>query len=291
MAPMNILVTTDGSDRSLCILPHAARLAAALDATLNLARVLDPRADAAGVVAERLDAAVAEVRAAWEAELRGVLTARGIAGEPHIIERRWGEDVPSAIRRAAADLGAVLIAMESRGAGAIRHAVLGSVTMGVVGSADLPVMTLTDCPPVPGSGEPYHLLVTTDGSPDARSVFPALGPLLRPGRFRVTLCEVAIMRAQETEAQARARTLPGLEALRPRLPAGVEVGYRIPVVPPGAGIDTAIIEAAVEVGADAIASATHGYSARRHLVAGSTALGVVRRAPVPVILVRSSPVA
>lgn len=288
---MNILVTTDGSDRSLCILPHAARLAAALDATVTFGRVLDPRADAAGVVAERLEAAVADVRAAWEAELREALASRGVAGEPLVIERRWGEDVPTAILRAAAERGAVVIAIESRGAGAIRHAVFGSVAMGVVAAGTFPVMTLTDCPPVPAGEGPYHLLVTTDGSPDARSVFPAIASLLLPGRFRVTLCEVAVIRAQETEAQAKARTLPGLEALRPRLPAGVEVDYRIPVVPPGAGIDTAIIETATAVGAHAIASATHGHSARRHLVAGSTALGVVRRAGLPVILVKSSPVA
>ena len=70
----------------------------------------------------------------------------------------------------------------------------------------------------------------------------------------------------------------------------MEVAYQLPVVPPGAGIDTAIIEAAKELGADAIASATHGHSARRHLIAGSTALGVARLAPVPVILVKSAPV-
>ncbi|WBL37426.1 universal stress protein [Tepidiforma flava] len=287
---MNILVTTDGSERSLCILPHAARLAAAVGADLRLARVLDPRSDAAGVVAERLGAAVAEVRARWEEELRAALAAHGVPGEPLVVERRWGEDVPKAIRRAAADLGASLIAMASRGTGAIRHAVFGSVAMGVVGSAGVPVMTLTGCPPAPAREGPYHLLITSDGSPDARSIFPALAPLLQPGRVRVTLLEVAVMRALETEAEAKLRTLPALEALRPRLPAGLETAYHIPVVPPGAGIDTAIIEAARELGADAVASATHGHSARRHLIAGSTALGVARLSPVPVILAKSAPV-
>ncbi|GIW14662.1 MAG: hypothetical protein KatS3mg063_0515 [Tepidiforma sp.] len=287
---MNILVTTDGSERSACILPHAAALARAVGARLVLGRVLDPRSDAAGVTAERLAAAVAEVRTRWDAELRTLLEVHDIDGEPRVIERRWGEDVPAAIHRAADELGAVLIAMASRGTGAIRHAVFGSVTMGVLGRADLPVMTLSGCPPVTPHEGPYHLLITSDGSPDARSVFPALAPLLVPGRVRVTLVEVVVMRALETEPEAKARALPGLEALRPRIPAGVEVAYHLPVVPPGAGIDTAIIEAAKELGADAIASATHGHSARRHLIAGSTALGVARLAPVPVILVKSAPV-
>ncbi len=286
---MNILVTTDGSERSLCILPHAGRLAALLGADLHLARILDPRSDAAGVVAERLGPAVAEVRARWEDELRAALAAHRVAGAPLVVERRWGEDVPRAIHRAADELGAALVAIASRGAGPIRHAVFGSVAMGVLGAADLPVMTLTGCPPLPDRDGPYHVLVTTDGSAASRGVIPALAPLLQPGKVRVTLAEVVIMKALETEAEAKARALPGLQALRPLLPAGLEVGFHLPIVPPGAGIDTAILEAAAELAADAVAMATHGHSARYHLIAGSTALGVVRRAPVPVILAKSGP--
>ncbi|WP_322796817.1 universal stress protein [Tepidiforma sp.] len=285
---MKLLVTTDGSERSRCILPHAARLARAYDAETVLVRVLDPRSDAAGVVAPSLGEAVESVRARWEAELREWLAGAGLAGEARVIERHWGEDVPSAIHRAADDAGAALVAIASRGAGALRHAILGSVALDVLARADLPVMTLGGCLPAPGREGAYHLLVTTDGSPASRSVVAGLAPLLVPARLRVTLLEVAVLRVQETEPQAKARVLPGLQALRAELPGWLEVDYRVPVVPPGAGIDTAIIEAAAEVGADAVAMATHGYSARRHLVAGSTALGVVRLAPVPVILVRSA---
>lgn len=81
-----------------------------------------------------------------------------------------------------------------------------------------------------------------------------------------------------------------LRPLLERVPAGVEAAAVVRVVPPGAGIDTAIAGAAADLRADAIASATHGHSARRHLVAGSTALGVVKLAEVPVILVKSHPV-
>lgn len=285
---MKLLVTTDGSERSRCILPHAARLARAYDAEMVLLRVLDPRSDAAGVVAPGLAEAVGEVRARWEAELRGLLADAGVSGEAMVVERRWGEGVPAAIHRAADETGAALVAIASRGAGALRHAVLGSVALDVVARADLPVMTLGGCPPAPGREGPYRLLVTTDGSPASRSVIAGMAPLLVPARLQVTLLEVAILRVQETEPQAKARVLPGLQALRSELPGWLDIDFRVPVVPPGAGIDTAIIEAAVAVGADAIAMATHGYSARRHLVAGSTALGVVRLAPVPVILVRSA---
>lgn len=288
---MKILVTTDGSERSLCVLPHAARFATATGARLTLMRVLDPRTDAAGEVAPKLEEALERVRGRWAGELRETLAARAIDGDVHIAERAWGEDVPAAIHRAADDLQATILAMDSRGAGAIRHALFGSVTMGVISRADLPVMTLGGCPPVPGYDGKYHLLITSDGSPDALSVVDGLGKILSPGTVRVTLLEVAVMKALEPEAEAEARALASLQPLRDRLPGGVEAEMVVRVVPPGAGIDTTIATAAKDLRADAIASATHGHSARRHLVAGSTALGVVKLANVPVILVKSHAVA
>jgi len=47
-----------------------------------------------------------------------------------------------------------------------------------------------------------------------------------------------------------------------------------------------VLRAASEANANAIAMATHGTSALRHVLAGSTALGVLGRAEIPVILVR-----
>ena len=284
---MKILVTTDGSERSLCVLPHAARFATATGAELTLVRVLDPRTDAAGEVAPHLEEALERVRARWRDELAGVLAARAISGGVHVAERKWGEDVPATIHRAADELGATLLAMDSRGTGAIQHALFGSVTLGVISKAGLPVMTLGGCPPLPGYDGAYHLLITSDGSADARSVLTGLAGVLAPGGIRVTLLEIAIMKALEPEAEAEARALASLQPLIDRLPPGIEAEAVARVVPPGAGVDAAIAAAARELRADAIASATHGHSARRHLVAGSTALGVVKLAEVPVILVKS----
>ncbi len=287
---MKILVTTDGSERSLCVLPHAARFATATGAELTLMRVLDPRTDASGDIAPSLEEALVQVRERWTAELGAVLAERGIAGETHIAERKWGEDIPTTIHRAADETAATLLAMDSRGTGAIRHALFGSVTMGVISKADLPVMSLGGCPPLPGYDGIYHLLITSDGSPDARSVFAGLGEVLAPGKVKVTLLQVVVMQALEPEAEAEARGLSELRPLLERVPAGVEAAAMARVIPPAGGIDTAIAGAAAEIRADAIATATHGHSARRHLVAGSTALGVVKLADVPVILVKSHPI-
>lgn len=288
MGDMKILVCTDGSERSLAILPHAGRLAAALGAEIVFARVLDPRLDAANEVGPRLEEAVERVSTVWQGELAAGLARHGLRGEVLVPRRLWSKDVADAIQIAAEESGAAAIALSSRGHGALRHALLGSVAMGVISRASLPVVTLGSAARPPVGEGPYHLLITSDGSPDSRSIFPALAPLLVPGRARVTLLQIAVMLAQETEAEADARARAYLLDLARRLPADVPVAVEVRVVPPASGIDAAIVEAASDLGVDAIASATHGHSARRHLVAGSTALGVVEKAAVPVILVKSS---
>ena len=52
-------------------------------------------------------------------------------------------------------------------------------------------------------------------------------------------------------------------------------------------IATAIVEEAAAWGADLIVIGTHGRRGFEHLVLGSVAEGVVRRATVPVLLIRS----
>lgn len=286
---MKILVTTDGSERSLCVLPHAARLAEALGAELVLGRVLDPRTDAAGEMAERLDDAVARVAGRWQAELAALMEKHGVAGTVHVARRKWAEEFPAAIHRAADELGASTLAMSSRGAGALRHALLGSVTMGVIAQADLPVMALGECPPAPGNTGPYHIVVAFDGSAGARSLFRQMQPLFVPGRVRVTVAQVATLQAQETEAEARARALPAVESVRGLLPEGVDVTCEVLATPKASDVAAVLAQAALERRADAVAAATHGHSAARHLVAGSTALGLVKRGELPVFLVRSKP--
>ena len=69
---MLVLATTDGSDRSLQALPHAARLASVAGAELLLLRVLDPRLDCAESRAPRLAEAAREVAATWTSELEGL---------------------------------------------------------------------------------------------------------------------------------------------------------------------------------------------------------------------------
>jgi nucleotide-binding universal stress UspA family protein len=287
---MNVLVCTDGSPASRSILPHAGRFARAAGAELVLTRVFDPLVDAISAFALTRNEAVAKVEAEWRRELEAEVAGTGLPGGVHIAHRDRRKDIADAIHEAADETGAAMIAVASRGAGAVRHAVFGSVAMDVIARTDIPVMTLAGTPAPADRTGLYHIVVTCDGSADSLSVFRGLGPLLTPGKFRVTLLQVATADAGHPEAEVRSQTLAYLESLRGRLPAGVACEVHVPVVPVGGGVDTAISVAAVSVGADAIASATHGHSARRHLFMGSTALGVVQRAVLPVILVKSSAV-
>lgn len=290
MSAMKILACTDGSEGSLTILPHVRRMAVALGAEVVMARVLDPRLDAAAEVASSLEVALGRVQERWEADLRGMLNSIDVPGKVLVPHRPWGKDVADAIHDAADAEGAELVAMSSRGSGAFRHALLGSVAMGVIGRADLPVLTVAGSHLAREDDGPYHIVITSDGSPDSRSVFELLKPLLLPGKTKVSLLEVVTMKAKESEAEARARVLPGLEALRSRVPAGVETNAYAEAVPSGSSAATVIALVAQRLGADAIACATHGHTALRHLVAGSVALGVLQKAGMPVLLLKSKAV-
>lgn len=285
---MKFLVCLDGSQRSLDVIAHAAKLAGATGAELVLLRVLDPRVDAAGVVTPDLESAVRRVEADWTSSMEQQLAASGATGSVVVARREWSKEIADAITATAGAEDAALIALSSRGSGAFRHALLGSVAMGVISRGAAPVLAAGARVALPATDRAgYHLVITSDGSPDARSVFEGVRPLLATRAVRVTLLEIVTLYLNETEQAAKWRITEGLSELRKRLPDGLEVGMEVRAAPPGAGIDTAIVSVARELGADAIAMATHGHSARRHLIAGSTALGVLGMAEVPVILVKS----
>lgn len=287
---MKLLVTTDGSERSLRVLPHAALFARSLGAEIVLSRVLDPRQDLASDRSTRVRDAVTNVSAQWKAELEGLMTAREIAGTVHIAVREGATDIGDMVVATANEVGAALIAMDTRGRGALRQALFGSVAMSVLKNANVPVMVTGDRVGEPAErATPYHLVVTDDGSPGAAQTVQDLASILIPGRVRVTLLNVYEQGAtgpgrHESAEAARAY----LETLRTHVPAGVQSAVHVEEVTRLGGIDTAITEFAMREGANAIASATHGHSARRQLIAGSTALGAVRQSPIPVILERSA---
>ena len=136
---MKILVAVDGSQASLGAVRHVMQLAReGLQADIVLASVqeptyvyelvLPPSAD----VLERLSGAVGE-RALAAAE--ALLAAAGVA---YTREIGSGEAAPALVEIARRN-GCAKIVMGARGLGAVRGALLGSISQGVLQKAEVPV--------------------------------------------------------------------------------------------------------------------------------------------------------
>lgn len=271
--PGLILVTTDGSAHSRRVLPHAAAFARTRGDRLALLHVLD---DASGEASAVEDCATS-------------LRNDGIDGTPLTTLKRDGESIPQAIVRVAREHHATMIAMDTRGHGALHHAIHGSTALEVLSLTALPILLtggdLGDAP----TTEPYRILITTDGSPASRDVMRALGPVLTPGDFVVTLLQV---HERDPDAASEAAQVAEIEAQlnkeRAFFDEGVQIDTMVREIARLGGVDTAIIEVARELGARCIGMSSHGTSAQRHLFAGGIALTLLGRSPVPVIMARGA---
>jgi len=138
-----------------------------------------------------------------------------------------------------------------------------------------------------------HILIAVDGSETSRSALNDGLELAREQGAKVLLLHVyepivsssthglvdltqAIRDEGETVAAA------ALEAARK---AGVEARSRV-LDAAGRRVASVIVEEAKAAGVDLIVLGTHGRRGLEHLVLGSVAEGVARRAGVPVLLIR-----
>ena len=267
-----VLIATDGSSHSHGVLPHAALLAQALEAPLILVQVTDgPEADAERA---RTGAAYAVQRLGAEAEV--------------VIEAREADErTADALLRVAGRLDAAVLAMDSRGHGALRHALHGSVALDVLKTASLPLLVSgPNLEPAGREATAYRVVATSDGSAASEALLRELGALSEA-------IEVTLLRVHEHEPggmddeAAVQKCREELETARRLLPESMKVEIVVREIPRGAGVDTAIIEEAQELGAHAIAMSTHGHSARRHVVLGSVALTLLGRSPFPLLLARA----
>lgn len=141
---MKILVAVDGSQASLSAVRHVMQLlreglradivlASVQEPTYVYEMVLPPSAE----VLERLSGAVGE-RALAGAE--ALLTEAGVA---YTREIGSGEAAPALVEIARRH-GCAKIVMGARGLGAVRGALLGSVSQGVLQKAEVPVTIVKD---------------------------------------------------------------------------------------------------------------------------------------------------
>ena len=286
MTPMKILATTDGSARSQAVVPHAARLALAVDGELLLLRVLSPELDCGD------HEAVRTVAERWSGELAARLAEVKASGHGVVEVCRHGEKIHEGILRVVSEQGIDIVALSSRGSGFLRHAVLGSVALRLLGKTPIPMLVAGERVANPTGQGKYHIVVTTDGSEEALRAVEAVIPLSMHESVEVTLLRIHVPhlgdRGDAVEAAAAAEAL---DQLRERFPNPHNVRTVLRTIVRLGGVDTAIVSAATEVRASAIAISTHGHSAKYHVFMGSTALGVLRQSDLPLLLVRSAPVA
>lgn len=121
------------------------------------------------------------------------------------------------------------------------------------------------------------ILVTTDGSPESESVFPAIMPIVRAYDPEVSV--LYVFEDPDSSFMPPARLAKACGALRAaNVNASLELREGMPA--------EEILRAAREKKADLIAMSTHGRGGVVRLIAGSVAEEVLRKARVPVLVTR-----
>lgn len=283
---MTLLVAIDSSHSASPVVAHAAAFARSAGLAMHVTRVLDPMLDYVGGP-DTSDEVAASVRAAWEEEMRELLLQHGATGHTHVTLMRQGERVHQAIVRAAEEAGAKAIAIGSHGASVLRHAVLGSVAMGVVGNTDLPVFIVGPRSEGPAEGDGYRILVAEESDEAGQAPLSRLAPIMENGTLQLTLLNVYEQRLGDRgEREEMQAAVDRLSQQRDALPFADRVDVVVRALHDFERLDGAILRIADETGCNAVAISTRGHSTRRHILAGSVGVGVLKHSHVPVLMLR-----
>jgi len=201
------------------------------------------------------------------------------------------EEPSTSICARAKETGADLVALGTRGHTGLAHVVFGSVAERVAQHAPAAVLTAHADSPAPA---PYRcVLVPTDFSDDsAAAVSWARAVVAKTGGKLVLLHAYDLPSIALTgRALAAASVEKSLhDSARERL-AGIRESLRgtnTETLLSGARPDPAIFDAIASAGADLVVMGTRGRTGLAHVLMGSTAERVIRRAHVPVVTVKAS---
>lgn len=228
------------------------------------------------------DRMTAQLEARQELEIEVVRAQRrGVAPGPVILEY-------------AAGIDADLIVMGTHGRRGLSHAILGSVTEEVVRLADCPVLTVSGTVDPGSSLGLGAVLVPVDFSAHSTRAVRYAAEICRSYGAVMHLVHVFETPIHPEVYLGGGPSYPTFqqveEGLRPALsefaaragaPADTSVHLR-----EGRAV-SGIVEAADELGADLIVIATHGLTGLKHVLLGSVAERVVRRARCPVLTVKA----
>jgi nucleotide-binding universal stress UspA family protein len=282
-----ILVATDFSEHGERAFQHAASLARLHGAALELLHAIFVPSLWALEGGVPMSQALVEdlIRSAQEQleQRAGPLRQEGLEVRCRVVE-----DLPAAAICAVARAERVdLIALGTHGRRGVSHVLLGSVAERVLRLAPCPVLTVRADAPAPGSIE--RILVPTDFSPDAEAALRWARDLARRSAAAVQLVHaitppyglgIAELSSDHPYLREREQWARGqlAELERELGPARSEVLAGHP--------DVAVLEACERHKPDLIVVGSRGRSGLAHVVLGSTAERIVRRAPVPVVTVK-----
>jgi len=279
-----IVVPLDGSLTAEAILPQVRRILHRHDSELYLVRAVVPAPAENSILLT--DAATQAARE----YLLGVQERLDREGVRVRSEVRVGSTV-GVILDVVDDWKATMIAMATHGTTGLKRVLLGSVAEAVLRKSPVPVLVLRpfwsadDAPSEDVERRPIRtLLVPVDGSDLSGMVVPAaleFSSLFDP---RVILLRVldAKKKAEARELEEAKSHLQGMA--KPFERKGIET---LTLIERGEPVDE-ILQAARSQGVDLIAMTTHGRSGIGRLVTGSVTAQVLRRAPVPLLVVRAA---
>lgn len=300
----DIVVPLDGSGFGELALPYAYGIARKHNASVRFLTVIPPlppyhegddrSSEEAGhylMAREEADR--------YHAELRKRVESIGW-GVPTVGQVEMG-GVVEELDRYVRTAGAELLVMTTHGRGPLRRAWLGSVADGLLRRTPCPILAVR-----PRTGQQMslveqafrHILVTLDGSPEAREILPFAGSLAESFGAAVTLLRVipphfpvasslashlhyGFEGWEGQEAAARELLSREAEDLEAR---GLSVGVRVVKgIHPADGI----LKFSASEDVDMVAMTTHGRGGVARLVLGSVADKVLRGASVPLLLHRA----
>lgn len=291
----SILVPVDFSPASRGGLEFAGALARRLQARLDLVHVVEPPSLPEWGYAH-IPRREARLRRATEERLPGFPLECGV--DPQLVHstliRSGAADYE--IVQTAAQTGADLIVIASRGLGHFAVSLLGGTAERVVRRATCPVLVVH--PGGQAAGTPptafslSRLLVTIDFSQASKKALPYAVALARefdaallllhvvPAHLPAELSQLGVV-LEENRLLAEARE--GLSRLRQ---AELDPELRVDTLAVSGAPAHAICRAAEAHAADLIVMATHGHTGLKHFLLGSVTENVVRHAGCPVLVVR-----
>ncbi len=279
-----ILLATDGSEEAELAARTAADLAAKTGSELHVVHVLV-------LPPETLhDPFGADAREEFEKRGRGrldELVARLEASGGEVAGAHFGVGSPAAeIVAQAEELGAGLVVLGSRGLGAMRRALMGSVSDSVVRHAPCPALVVREEP----LAFPTKILLATDDSEEAKLAASAAAELaegtdselhvVTVGPYVPTFLAVTEEEPGRTAREAR-KTLDDEVVLIEA--AGGRVGQAHLRF---GGVAEEIVALAEDVGAGLIAMGSRGRGGIRRALMGSVSERVVRHAHCAVMIIR-----